>query len=120
MTERHLPLLGAVFFAIPLLVIALVAFWVVSRRLAGGGLHKAARWARMGALALALHALGSVAVRFVADVLMPGAEDLRTYVSVIPFISLLSTVALFIALAAPLVAMLADRTLPPDPPLGRP
>lgn len=109
MAERHLALLGTAMFALPMLIISLIAFFVVSRRLARGGFHKAARWARVGASALALHALGSVGIRYVADVAMPAASDLRAYVSLIPLISFVSTVALMLALTALLVAMLADR-----------
>lgn len=120
MTEKHLALLGTAIFAVPLLVISLIAFFVVSRRLARGGFHRAARWARIGSSALALHALGSVSVRYVADVVMPAASDLRAYVSLLPLINFASTVALMLALTAPLVAMLADRAVLPNPSLERP
>jgi len=120
MSERHLALYGTVMFAVPLLVISLIAFLSVSSRLARGGFPKAARWGRIGASALALHAVGVVGVRYVADVVMPAASDLRTYVSLLPVINLLSTVALFVALIAPLVAMLADRAVLPNPSLERP
>ena len=66
---------------------------------------------------MALHALGIVGVRYVADVVMPAASDLRTYVSLLPLINFVSTVALLLALTAPLVAMLADRAALPSPSL---
>lgn len=114
MSERHLALLGTVMFAVPLLAISLFAFLSVSSRLARGGFHKAARYARIAASALALHASGDVGVRYLVDVVMPEASDLRTYTSLVPLISLVSTVALFIALAASLVAALADRAAAPS------
>ena len=120
MTEKHLALLGTAIFALPLLVISLIAFFVVSRRLARGGFHKAARWARVGSSALAIHALGTVGVRYLADVAMPAASDLRPFVSLIPLINFASTVALLLALTAPLIAMLADRAALPNPSLERP
>ena|SRR6478609_2293241 len=120
MTPQALALLVTALFALPLLAIALVAFLLVSRRLARGGSHRASRWARIGAVALALHALGPVGTRYVADFLMTTATEVRAYASLLTLINVISTAALLLALAAPLVAMLADRAVLPNPSLERP
>jgi hypothetical protein len=120
MNQQTLNVLIAATLALPLLVLASIAYIGSMGRLKRRGLRRSALWAQIGSLSLAIHAVAPVCVRYVSDFMVASALELRQYALLVTLLNAISFIALLLALVAFVVAMFADRVVLPNPSLERP